>query len=293
MLVNLKEILNNAAKEKYAIPCINTPNEETLRAVVGAAEELNVPIIIDHAQVHDSLIPIERIGPTMLKYAREAKVPVCVHLDHGSDYTFIMRAIRVGFPSIMYDCSALPFEENVKRLREFVEIAHKLDITVEAELGVMASAAEDSHSDDPEKRPLTNEDIKKFFTDPDEAALFAEKTKCDALAVCFGTMHGIYLEEPVLDIERVKVLRAKVPAECKIVMHGSSGVPFDQVRRAIDAGCSKVNYYSYMAKATTGFVADKVRETEGKIPYHELQEAAYVFMKGYAKNVITAFRNGK
>lgn len=294
MLVNLKEILDNAAKEKYAIPCINTPNEEAVRAVIGAAEELNVPIIIDHAQVHDSLIPIERIGPIMLKYAREAKVPVCVHLDHGSDYTFLMRAIRVGFPSIMYDCSALPFEENARRLKEFVEIAHKLDITVEAELGIMASASEDSHGEgDPEARALTNADIRKFFTDSDEAARFAEETKCDALAVCFGTMHGIYLEEPVLDIERVKTLRSKVPTECQIVMHGASGVPFNQVQKAIDAGCSKVNYYSYMAKATTGFVAEKIKETEENIPYHELQEAACDFMKGYAKNVILAFRNGK
>ena len=85
-----------AEAEGYAIPCINTPNEETVRAVIGAAEELNTPIIIDHAQVHDSLIPIERIGPIMLKYAKEARVPVCVHLDHGSDYEFVMRAVKVG-----------------------------------------------------------------------------------------------------------------------------------------------------------------------------------------------------
>ena len=295
MLVNMKEILDDAAKSKYAIPCINTPNEETVRAVIGAAEELNVPIIIDHAQVHDSLIPIERIGPIMLKYAREAKVPVCVHLDHGSDYTFLMRAIRVGFPSIMYDCSALPFEENVRRVKDFVEIAHNLGITVEAELGIMASASpEDTHGDvDPEKRALTNADIRKFFTDPDEAARFADETGCDALAVCFGTMHGIYLEEPELDIDRVKVLRSKVRQDCNIVMHGASGVPFDQDVLAINAGCSKINYYSYMAKATTAFVGEKIKETEGKIAYHELQEAAYEFMKGYAKNVISTFRNGK
>lgn len=293
MLVNLKDILADASKKRYAIPCINTPNEETVRAVIGAAEELNVPVIIDHAQVHDSLIPIERIGPVMLKYAREASVPVCVHLDHGSDYTFLMRALRVGFPSIMYDCSALPFDENARRVKEFTEIAHKLGITVEAELGIMASAGEDTHSTDPEKRALTNEDIKKFFTDPDQAAKFADITGCDALAVCFGTMHGIYLEEPVLDIDRVKTLRAKVRPDCSIVMHGASGVPFDQDVRAIEAGCSKINYYSYMAKATTEFVGKKVQETEGKIAYHELQESAYGFMKGYAKNVISIFRNGK
>ena len=145
MLVNMKEILKEAEEKGYAIGCINTPNMETLRAVVDAAEELNVPIIIDHAQVHDPLIPMESIGPKMVEYAKQAKVPVCVHLDHGSDYSFVMRAIRCGFSSIMYDLSALPFEENMAKLKEFTKIAHDLNITVEAELGIMTSTEEDSH----------------------------------------------------------------------------------------------------------------------------------------------------
>ena len=199
----MREILDIAEKERYAVPCINTPNMETLRAVVDAAEELNTPVIIDHAQVHDSVIPIEKIGPEMVKYAKQAKVPVCVHLDHGVDFNFVMKAIRLGFSSIMYDCSALPFEENMKNVKDFVRIAKELDITVEAELGVMASSDEDTHGD-AESRVLTNEDIKEYFTDPEEAGKFARETGCDALAVCFGTMHGIYAEPPVLDIERVK-----------------------------------------------------------------------------------------
>jgi fructose-bisphosphate aldolase class II len=292
MLVNFKKILEVAEAEKYGIACINTPNVETLRAVIGAAEELNTPVIIDHAEVHDQVVPLERIGPEMIKYAKEASVPVCVHLDHATDYTFVMRAIRIGFPSIMYDCSALPFEENVQRVKEFVEIAHALDITVEAELGVMTSAEEDSHGNG-ENRVLTNEDIKKFFTDPQEAKVFAEKTGCDALAVCFGTMHGIYAETPVLDIERVSAIRAAMPKDCRVVMHGASGVEFAEVQKAIDAGCSKINYYSYMAKATTRFVGDRIAETAGRIPYHELQEEAYGFMKKYAKEVISVFKNHK
>ena len=289
MLVNMKEILETAEKNQYAIGCINTPNVETIRAVIDAAEELNTPIIIDHAQVHDSLIPIERIGPEMIAYAKKAKVPVCVHLDHGSDYNFVMRAIRVGFPSIMYDCSELPYEENLKNVKEFTKIAHNLGITVEAELGIMASSEEDSHGG----KALTNEEIRKYFTDPEQAAEFAERTGCDALAVCFGTMHGIYAEPPKLDITRVTEIRAALPQNCRVVMHGASGVEFSEVQNAINAGCSKINYYSYMAKATTKFVMEKTAETNGKIPYHELQEAAFEFMKDYAKNVIKAFKNGK
>lgn len=289
MLVNMKEILETAEKNQYAIGCINTPNVETIRAVIGAAEELNTPVIIDHAQVHDSLIPIERTGPEMIAYAKKAKVPVCVHLDHGSDYNFVMRAIRVGFPSIMYDCSELPYEENLKNVKEFTKIAHNLGITVEAELGIMASSEEDSHGG----KALTNEEIRKYFTDPKQAAEFAEKTGCDALAVCFGTMHGIYAEPPKLDITRVTEIRSALPQNCRVVMHGASGVEFSEVQNAINAGCSKINYYSYMAKATTKFVMEKTAETNGKIPYHELQEATFEFMKDYAKNVIKAFKNGK
>lgn len=290
MLVNMKEILEEAEKGGYAIGCINTPNVETLRAVIGAAEDVGVPIIIDHAQVHDSLIPIEEIGPKMVEYAKKAKVPVCVHLDHGSDYNFVMRAIQCGFSSIMYDLSALPFEENVEKLKEFTKIAHDLNITVEAELGIMTSTDEDSHGD---AGGWTHETIKKTFTDPAQAAEFAQRTGVDALAVCFGTAHGIYAEPPILDIDRVKAIRAAMPKDCRVVMHGGSGVDDDQVRAAISAGCSKVNYYSYMAKACSKHIHEMLAEKEGSAFWHEVQEEAYRFMRGYAKDVLTVFKNGK
>lgn len=290
MLVNMKEILEEAEKGGYAIGCINTPNVETLRAVIGAAEDLNVPIIIDHAQVHDSLIPIEEIGPKMVEYAKKASVPVCVHLDHGSDYNFVMRAIRVGFSSIMYDCSALSYEENLKNVKEFTKIAHDLGITVEAELGIMTSTEEDSHGG---QAGWTHETIKKTFTDPQQAAEFARETKVDALAVCFGTAHGIYAEPPILDIERVKKIRELVPSETKIVMHGGSGVDNDQVQAAISAGCSKINYYSYMAKAASKHIYEVLKEKEGNEFWHEVQEEAYRYMREYAREVLTVFKNGK
>lgn len=290
MLVNMKEILAEAEKGGYAIGCINTPNVETLRAVIGAAEDVGVPIIIDHAQVHDPLIPIEEIGPKMVEYAKKAKVPVCVHLDHGSDYNFVMRAIRCGFSSIMYDLSALPFEENVEKLTEFTKIAHDLGITVEAELGIMTSTEEDSHGGEV---GWTHETIKKTFTDPAQAAEFAERTGVDALAVCFGTAHGIYAEPPVLDIERVKAIRAAMPKDCRVVMHGGSGVEDAQVQAAITAGCSKVNYYSYMAKACSKHISEYLNEREGNAFWHEVQEEAYRFMRGYARDVLTVFKNGK
>ena len=289
MLVNLKEILKNAEEGGYAVGCINTPNMATLRAVVDAAEEMQTPIIIDHAQVHDPLIPIELIGPKMVEYAKQAKVPVCVHLDHGSDYNFVMRALRCGFSSIMYDLSALPFEENVAKVKEFTDMAHALGITVEAELGIMTSTEDDTHGDG---GGWTHETIKKTFTDPAQAAEFAERTGVDALAVCFGTAHGIYAEPPILDIERVKAIRKAMPAESRVVMHGGSGVDEKQVQAAITAGCSKVNYYSYMAKACTKHMQEYLNKIEGNGFWHEVDEEAYRFMKEYAKDVLRVFKNG-
>lgn len=288
MLVNMKQTLAHAEQHHYALGCINTPTVETIRRVIAAAEELNVPVIIDHAESHDSIVPIDVIGPQMVAHAKAAQVPVCVHLDHGTSHSFLMRAIRVGFSSIMYDCSALPFEENVKRVKDFTKIAHDLDITVEAELGVMASAGEDSHGG----KALTNAEIRKYFTDPQQAGEFAHATGVDALAVCFGTMHGIYAEEPVLDLDRVKAIRAAMPADCRIVMHGGSGVAPKMQQAGIAAGCSKINYYSYMAKATTEHVQAKIAETNGTIPFHELSEDACHFIQSYAKDVLTVFKNG-
>jgi len=286
MLVNMRDILKYAEENNCAIGCINTPNLETLRAVVGAAEELNTPIIIDHAEVHDSLIPIEYIGPYMIEFAKKAKVPVCVHLDHGASYSFVMRAIRMGFTSIMYDCSALPFEENLKNVKEFVKIAHELDITVEAELGTMLSTATDSHG-----AFVEVEDPSVYYTDPELAARFAKESNVDALAVCFGTMHGIYSAKPILDLERLKAIKEKVGDTCYLVMHGGSGVDKEQTQAAINVGVRKINYYSYMATAVAPKLVEEINKSKSPVYYHDLTEFAYRFMKGFAKDVITVFNN--
>lgn len=291
MLVNMNEILYEAEKGGYAIGCINTPNMTTLRAIVDAAEDINVPIIIDHAQVHDSLIPIELIGPKMVEYAKKAKIPVCVHLDHATDINFIMRAIRCGFTSIMYDLSTLSFEENAKKLKDFTEIAHNLGITVEAELGIMTGNDDDTHGGG--EKGWTRESIKKTFTDPEKAAEFVNITGVDALAVAFGTAHGVYTDEPQLDTERLKAIRKAVNKDCRIVMHGGSGVDYDQIKQAIDAGCSKINYYTYLSKACSKHINEYLNERNGNEYWHEVEEEAYKFMRKYAKEVLKVFKNGK
>lgn len=283
MLVNLRKMLADAEAGGYAIGCINTPNLETIRGVIAAAEEINVPLIIDHAQIHDEEgITVEVIGPQMVEYARKAKVPVCVHVDHGADFTFVLRCIRAGFTSVMYDLSALPYEENLSKVKEFTEFAHRMDVTVEAELGVMTLATGEG---------WTHETIKATFTDPAQAADFARRSDVDALAVCFGTAHGVYAEPPILDIQRVRDIRASMPDSCRVVMHGGSGVDEEQTKAAISAGVSKLNYYSYLGMAATENM-ERILAGQGKSrQWHENQEAQVDFIKEYTKHVLTVFKN--
>ena len=268
MLVNMKKILEIAEAEGYAIPCINTPNEETVRAVIGAAEELNTPIIIDHAQVHDSLIPIERIGPIMLKYAKEARVPVCVHLDHGSDYEFVMRAVKVGFPSIMYDCSALPFEENVEKVAQFVKFAHAAGITVEAELGKVGGKEDDLDGGDDNP-----------YTDPQEAKEFVERTGVDSLAVGIGTAHGVYKGEPKLQFDILSQIREIV--DIPLVLHGTSGVPDEAVEECIKRGICKVNYATDLRIAFTNGLNKYLAENPDTIDPKKYSAAGREEVKKY------------
>ena len=144
MLVNMKEMLRDAERHNYAIGSLNTPNLETLRAVIDAAEELGCPIIINHAQGHDSIcdpeygvVAMEDIAPLMKAFAERAKVPVAMHIDHALDDAFALRAIRAGFTSIMYDRSMLPLEQNIALTKKFVEEVAPLGITVEGEIGAM------------------------------------------------------------------------------------------------------------------------------------------------------------
>ena len=137
MLVTLTEILELAEAKKNAVGSFNTPNLESIMAVIGAAEELNVPVIIMHAEVHESMMPIDVIGPIMVERAKAAKVPVCVHLDHGESLAYLVKALNLGFTSVMFDGSALPYEENVANTRLAVKFAHAKGASVEAEIGVL------------------------------------------------------------------------------------------------------------------------------------------------------------
>ena len=286
MLVTLTEALDDARRDGAALACINTPSFDLARAVVRAAEQVGAPVVIDHAEVHDPTMPVETIGPFMVRLAERARVPVAVHVDHGLTEAFILRCLRQGFTSAMYDLSTRPPEENTQRIARFTSLMHAAGVSVEAELGVMGSADVDTHGGSP-ARPAGP---RSGFTDPGEAAEYARATGVDALAVCFGTVHGMYSGEPHVDLESLADIRAAVPEETALVMHGSSGLPLETLTRAVRAGVSKVNYYTYLAIDASRFAATYVGEAGRPVYYHELSEAVVDHATEHARAVIQALR---
>ena len=260
MLVNLVEILKMAEEKKCAIGAFNTPNLECVNAVLAAAEELKVPVILMHAQIHEEVSPLETIGPVLVQSAKSAKVPVCAHLDHCEDLGYMAKALEIGFTGVMYDGSTLPYGENLANTKKAVAMAKKYNCGVEAELGALAS-----------REGGTANAAGPVYTDPDEAAAFCEETGIDALAPSFGTAHGIYKARPVLDLNRVKLISEKTGLP--LVMHGGSGVSIEDYRTGIANGLRKINYYSYMSKAGTNAVKELL-EKEDVTFFHDLALAA-------------------
>lgn len=290
MLVTLNELLKDAKEKKYAVGAFNVPNLEAIRAVIQAAEELGSPVILQHAEVHENLISLEEIGPIMLQYAKAAKVPVAVHLDHGASFEMCVKAIRLGFTSVMYDASSKEYEVNLAESKEIVKIAHAVGVSVEAELGHIFTSAvgggEGRGSDSSEDY----EDLEDVYTDPDLAKAFVEETGVDCLAIGFGTVHGIYLKEPKLDLNRILQIKEKI--DVPFVMHGGSGVSEENYRTAIKNGICKINYYTYMNKAAGKVLQEELENFSGdSVFFDELSLRATEAMKNNVKAAMEIFIN--
>ena len=284
MLVNLKEILQIAEKQKIAIGSFNATGFDSLQAVVKGAEELNQPVIIAHAEVHNVYNDISMVGPAMVAVAKEAKVPVCVHLDHGTSLDMVYKALRLGFTSVMMDASALPYEENLRLTKMITEAAHAMNVSVEAELGRLVTGEAGSGEG------MAGAKAEDFYTRPDEAEAFCKETGIDALAIAFGTAHGFYNAQPKLDYDVVK--NCAKATGLPLVMHGGSGVSDEGFKKAIENGIRKVNYYSYMSKA--GYMAAKEVIDGNTTKYlHDVEFAAMQAMKEDVKKAIKVFANLK
>ena len=277
MLAGLKEVIAEGRSRKIAVGSFNTPNLECLLAVLDAAEELNVPVIIAHAQCHESVAPLDKIGRVMVELAKASKVKVCVHLDHGEDFEYCKRAVALGFTSVMIDYSTKSYEENVAGTREMVEYAHAHGVDVEAELGALPQREGGGES---------ASDPSALYTKPHLVPDFLERTGVDALAIAFGTAHGIYKTKPVLNTQIITEVR-KV-TDIPLVMHGGSGISHEEYREVIRLGIDKINYYSYMAYA--GYAAAKKRTEEISADFfHNLALDAQLAMKENALETLRVF----
>jgi len=248
-LVNLAEILQPAQKQGYAVGAFNVVNLEFLEAILEAAQNRQSPVILNIAEVHFRYVTLENICPSILDMVSRAPVPVTLNLDHGLTDEGIARALDNGFTSIMIDASKLPFEQNVQRTREVVERCRSRGVTVEGELGCVGGD---------EGGGLDAEADSRLYTDPAEASDYVKRTGVAALAVAVGNAHGRYKGEPKLDFDRLGKLRdaAGVP----LVLHGGSGIPDDDFKKAVRLGVAKINFYTGMSQAALSAIGQAVKE---------------------------------
>lgn len=223
--VSTREMLIKAQQEGYAVGAFNAENLEMAQAIIAAAEAEAAPVMIQTTPGTLKYAGPKCFAGLVSRLARDAKVPVALHLDHGNSYELAEECAREGYTSLMIDGSKLPFDGNVEITRRVVAMA--CGLPVEAELGTVGGK-----EDGMEAKPQ--------YTDPDEAAEFVRLTGISSFAVAIGTAHGVYKGEPKLDLDRLSEVRAKV--EIPLVLHGTSGVPEDQVRECIRRGICKVNY---------------------------------------------------
>ena len=282
MLVSTRQLLLDAQKGKYAVPAFNVHNMETIQTVVEAAAELRSPIIV-------------AATPGTMKYAgpeffiklveicsNKYDIPIAMHLDHHESYDEIVNAIQIGTKSAMIDASHLSFEENVAMVKKVVDYAHGFDVTVEGELGILGGQEDDLVRDDKDSK----------YTNPAQAKEYVERTGIDSLAVAIGTAHGVYKEEPKLDFDRLAEIRAVV--DVPLVLHGASGVPADQVRKAIELGITKVNIATELkmpfAETLRKVLVEKPNESDPRKYFGPAKEA----MKKVAiEKILMCGSNGK
>ena len=290
MLVSLKELMEDAEKGGYAVGAFNVSNLESLMAIMQAAEETGRGVILNYAEVHAPFLSMEQAALIMLDAAKKAKVPVCVHLDHGSSMESCIQAIRLGFTSVMLDASAEDYETNVRETKEIVRLAHSVGVTVEAELGHIFSSDMGLAESPKEAETLESFDsAEDVYTDPATAKDFVERTGVDVLAIAFGTTHGIYTKKPKLDLERITKIKEAI--DILFVMHGGSGLSKEEFQTAIRNGIRKINYYTYMTLAGGRAVKEALdqKAPDENVFFHDIPMIAVEAMKENVKEAIQVF----
>lgn len=266
-LVKMKDLLKRAEEKNIGCGAFSVGNMEMVKGAIRAAEELNTPIILQIAEVRLKNSPLHLMGPMMVQAAKEAKVDVAVHLDHGLTFETVDKALGLGFTSVMLDASTLPFEENIAKVKTVVEKARKYGATVEAELGLVGGSEDVS----------CDHGIR--CTDPDDAVVYARETGIDALAVAIGNAHGNYPVAPTLAFDVLEKIHEKV--DIPLVLHGGSGITDKDFQRAISLGIRKVNIATASFNSLTAHVEKYMASTD-KHNFFDLNEA---MVQGTYENV--------
>lgn len=266
-LVKMKDLLKRAEEKNIGCGAFSVGNMEMVKGAIRAAEELNTPIILQIAEVRLKNSPLHLMGPMMVQAAKEAKVDVAVHLDHGLTFETVDKALELGFTSVMLDASTLPFEENIAKVKTVVEKARKYGATVEAELGLVGGSEDGS----------CDHGIR--CTDPYDAVVYARETGIDALAVAIGNAHGNYPVAPTLAFDVLEKIHEKV--DIPLVLHGGSGITDKDFQRAISLGIRKVNIATASFNSLTAHVEKYMASTD-KHNFFDLNEA---MVQGTYENV--------
>lgn len=241
----MDDVLKDAKRKGYAVGAFNFHNQDILEAIINAAQELNSPVIVQITPPYIQNLGLEICGAMAKQLAQKAKVPVVVHLDHGNSFALVQKCLLNGFTSVMFDGSRLPLAENIKYTKQVVDASHALGISVEGELGSIGGVEDD----------MTAGERGKLIV-PKEGQLFVQETGVDVLAPAIGTAHGIYKEEPVLDLERLKQVASLT--NCYLALHGGSGLTEEQLKEMIGAGINKVNVGTELKLSWTKAVRDSL-----------------------------------
>lgn len=252
-LVPVSSLLLQADQGGYAVGAFNANNMEIIQAIIKAAELERSPVILQASQGAISYAGLEFISGMVKIAAKYSSVPVALHLDHGTSFEQVVRCIRSGFSSVMFDGSQLPLEENIALTNKVLDIARPIGVSVEAELGKIGGTEDDIQVSDKDA----------IYTDPEEARYFVEKTGVESLAIAIGTAHGQYKGEPRLDFERLARIKSLV--KIPIVLHGGSGVSDESLREAIKLGVCKVNIDTNIREALVWTMRKVMAENPAEI----------------------------
>ena len=270
-------LIERAWKEGYAIGAFSVHNAETTRAILKGAEEEQAPILIMIGQKVINTMGLNEMKAMVDAFMENHTIPVAIHIDHSRQFEQTMAAARAGFHSLMFDGSGYDFEDNVRITKAVADVAHALGIGCEGEIGKIGGVEDD----------IAVDEADALITTVEEAQEFATRTGLDYLAISIGTAHGMYKAEPKLAFDRIKEIKEIV--QKPLVMHGGSGVPDDQVERAISLGIAKINVDTELRQAFTWGVQNYWKEKPEDFVLADSLGAGEALMKEKVKEKIRLF----